>query len=814
MNHSALACLKKIFIIFFLALAVSLAPSIAPQQAKAQEAWNVTLRGHIDPASSYSDVWGYVDSSGTEYALLGSNEGIKIVDLTNPASPTVVSTFGGGTDVKAFDHYVATSGGEIYDVSDVTNPVRVSTFPFAHNIFVSYPYLFLACPNRIYDITDPTNPVFVRGYGTDCHDITVINDTLYHAGGITGTEIFDISDINNHLLLTSFHLEGEYSHNVWPTEDRKHLLLTDESGLWGLTIWDIQDMSSPMMVAQYKMAVIHNVYVRGNYAYISHYAEGLRILNISDPTNPVEVGFYDNSAGGAWGTYPFLPSGLILISNTETGLYVVRFDSIEVASVTGIVRDAIDSTALEGTQVNLACCGRVSTTGSDGLFSFRIAEGEDILYTHKFGYHPDTLTVSLLAGETLSVVVDLSPIERGTITGMLTDTSGSGVAALLLLYLDGAPNSPWDTLWVDQGGVIEYNALPGNYRVVINPVLPYVSPLVENVVVESGVSTSLNLQLEVADVFLFDDDGGDEYETYFLSSLEELGLSASHRDLAVWGTQAVSQFGPVEEPVIIWFTGDVDSGAISQEEEDSLIAFLDAGGNLFISGQNIVENLSPSSSLLTDYLSVSYGGQSTTTIARGVEGNAVTGGLGLFALAGPGSPGNQSSLDILLPTGNADSAMLYGRTGETVAAISVEDSQSGYKIFLTGFGFEGIVSGNNRLEDPIRLLANVLTWFGVEVITGINTEVAILPEEYILKQNYPNPFNPVTTIEFSLPTTGNTLLTIYNLRGEEVARLVDGTLSAGYNRIEWNATNYASGIYFYRLQAGDFVLTRKMVLLR
>ena len=102
----------------------------------------------------------------------------------------------------------------------------------------------------------------------------------------------------------------------------------------------------------------------------------------------------------------------------------------------------------------------------------------------------------------------------------------------------------------------------------------------------------------------------------------------------------------------------------------------------------------------------------------------------------------------------------------------------------------------------------------MEVITGINTEVAILPEEYILKQNYPNPFNPVTTIEFSLPTTGNTLLTIYNLLGEEVSRLVDGTLSAVYNLIEWNSTNYASGIYFYRLQAGDFVLARKMVLLR
>ena len=133
---------------------------------------------------------------------------------------------------------------------------------------------------------------------------------------------------------------------------------------------------------------------------------------------------------------------------------------------------------------------------------------------------------------------------------------------------------------------------------------------------------------------------------------------------------------------------------------------------------------------------MNYGGRSITTIVRGVESNAVTDGLGLFALTGTGSAGNQSSLDILLPTGNADSAMLHGITGETVAAISVEDSQSGYKIFLTGFGFEGIAATNDiRLEEPINLLANVLTWFGVEVITGINAEVASVPEEVKFKQN-------------------------------------------------------------------------------
>ena len=132
---------------------------------------------------------------------------------------------------------------------------------------------------------------------------------------------------------------------------------------------------------------------------------------------------------------------------------------------------------------------------------------------------------------------------------------------------------------------------------------------------------------------------------------------------------------------------------------------------------------------------------------------------------------------------------------------------------------------------------NVSGWYALlelteySVLTSVEGDgITVIPTDFDLQQNYPNPFNPITTIEFSLPTTGYALLTIYNLRGEEVARPIDGTLSAGYHRIEWNATNFASGMYFYRLQvrqtgvrqasptsvwrAGNFVQTRKMLLLK
>ena len=99
------------------------------------------------------------------------------------------------------------------------------------------------------------------------------------------------------------------------------------------------------------------------------------------------------------------------------------------------------------------------------------------------------------------------------------------------------------------------------------------------------------------------------------------------------------------------------------------------------------------------------------------------------------------------------------------------------------------------------------------VTTGIEGSTE-LPDDYFLSLNYPNPFNPSTTIEYVLPHSGVVSLIVYNLRGEEVIRLVDSFQQAGEYTSNWNASNVSSGIYFYRLRSGDFVQTKKMVLLR
>jgi hypothetical protein len=91
-------------------------------------------------------------------------------------------------------------------------------------------------------------------------------------------------------------------------------------------------------------------------------------------------------------------------------------------------------------------------------------------------------------------------------------------------------------------------------------------------------------------------------------------------------------------------------------------------------------------------------------------------------------------------------------------------------------------------------------------------KAASLPESFSLSQNYPNPFNPSTTISFSLPAASDVSLKIFNVLGQEVTTLIDGPMDAGEHSVQFDAANLASGIYFYRINAGSFMDTRKMVL--
>jgi hypothetical protein len=100
------------------------------------------------------------------------------------------------------------------------------------------------------------------------------------------------------------------------------------------------------------------------------------------------------------------------------------------------------------------------------------------------------------------------------------------------------------------------------------------------------------------------------------------------------------------------------------------------------------------------------------------------------------------------------------------------------------------------------------------IITGVNNHQQGIPTEFSLSQNYPNPFNPITDIKYSIPKETNVKITIYDELGREVAVLVIEKQNAGNYNVEWDGTNYSSGLYFYKLEAGDFTDVKKMVLIK
>lgn len=139
-----------------------------------------------------------------------------------------------------------------------------------------------------------------------------------------------------------------------------------------------------------------------------------------------------------------------------------------------------------------------------------------------------------------------------------------------------------------------------------------------------------------------------------------------------------------------------------------------------------------------------------------------------------------------------------------VAAPTNTDISSSGQDYTLGFTYEGY---GTKYLDIVRILLS-------DIPSETQEQTKSLPHSFLLHQNYPNPFNASTKIEFSLPCAEYVTLEIFNLKGEKIATLVSVSLAAGLHQTEWNAGNFPGGVYFYRLNAGEFVQTRKLILLK
>lgn len=127
------------------------------------------------------------------------------------------------------------------------------------------------------------------------------------------------------------------------------------------------------------------------------------------------------------------------------------------------------------------------------------------------------------------------------------------------------------------------------------------------------------------------------------------------------------------------------------------------------------------------------------------------------------------------------------------------------------FGTAGQTAAGTMQSSSI--IANGGFWYTYRTLTDVN-DADLPPDKYMLYQNYPNPFNPATTIKYQLPEEAFVSLRIYNIIGEETAVLVNTTQPAGNYTVQWNAAGFSSGFYICRIDAGDYVAVKKLILLK
>ena len=329
--------------------------------------------------------------SGKEYALAGTRSGIVFVDITDPADPVVLGKLLTSTDnstwrdVKVYDNHafvVSEANGhgmQVFDLTQLRGLTEDDNREFfedilyrgpgnavgdAHNIAMNEESAtaFIVgsddCNGGLHmvDVSDPGNPTFSGCFSADgyTHDVQCViydgPDTDYVgqeicvASNEDETTIIDVTDRSNPVEISSVvYPNTAYAHQGWFTEDQRFFIADDESdeqvfgfGATRTIIFDLEDLDNPEFDFFYFGPVNtsdHNLYIRGNYAFLSNYESGLRILDISniESGSLTEVGYFDTypdgdfpSFNGQWSNYPFFPSGTIVANDQDFGLFILK----------------------------------------------------------------------------------------------------------------------------------------------------------------------------------------------------------------------------------------------------------------------------------------------------------------------------------------------------------------------------------------------------------------------------------------------------------------------------------------------------------
>ena len=334
-------------------------------------------------------------TNGREYVLVGRTDGVTFLRISNPNQPTVVGHLpseGGSSlwrDIKVYrDHAfivadgITSHGMQVFDLRRLRNGGEFQTFTAdaryanvgsVHNVVINEESGFayatgaggigISCGGGLHmiDVSTPRSPTFAgcfadpatgwarTGYTHDAQCVIYTGPDADYDGreicfGSNETDL-SIADVTNKASPVSVaratYPTVAYAHQGWLTEDQRYFLMNDEldeaQGLVStsrMLVWDVTDLDDPILVTQHLgpvEATDHNVYVHGQIAYQSNYHFGIRILDVSVPTQPRELGFFDTypdddavGLGGSWSNYPFFGSGLIAVSSSDEGLFLLK----------------------------------------------------------------------------------------------------------------------------------------------------------------------------------------------------------------------------------------------------------------------------------------------------------------------------------------------------------------------------------------------------------------------------------------------------------------------------------------------------------
>jgi choice-of-anchor B domain-containing protein len=333
-------------------------------------------------ATTGNDCWGYTSPSGREYAIMGLNNGTGFAEVTNPGNAQVVAFLTGPTslwrDMKVFGHYayVVSEGGggiQIFDLSQIDSGVvtlagqqTAGGTAASHNVAIDevsgYLYRCGGGSNglRIYDLNaDPANPPLVGSWSDRyVHDAQIVTFTDgpnkgrqiafcfggYNGGSTeTGIDILDVTDKSAIVNVARLQYpQAAYCHQGWLSADGTTLFTLDEQDEINfgvpsrIHLVDVSDLANPVYLGPStndNPATTHNAYVVGDRLFAANYRSGVRIYDVSVPSQPSEMAMFDtypesdaNGYNGCWSVFPYLPSGTIIASDMQRGLFVVKLE--------------------------------------------------------------------------------------------------------------------------------------------------------------------------------------------------------------------------------------------------------------------------------------------------------------------------------------------------------------------------------------------------------------------------------------------------------------------------------------------------------